>query len=180
MKADDGGYTHSTTSHQSPQKTSHRTADVPSDLPNRPTQSLRSAKELIRQRRSTVVPRITDIFALCQPHEEGERVGLRNAGAVKVGAENVTSGAIHKFMPHARAADQRGELRGHFDGNMRCGAIDPTAARQDAGGPFCKCIEPRWKWRFWCYQKLRRVRKRSRRAPLTTEKMNQFVRSRTD
>ncbi|RNC34517.1 putative SH3 domain protein [Trypanosoma cruzi] len=32
----------------------------------------------MRQRRSTVVPRITDIFALGQLHEKGERVGSRN------------------------------------------------------------------------------------------------------
>ncbi|RNC35246.1 hypothetical protein TcCL_Unassigned01898 [Trypanosoma cruzi] len=165
MKADDGGHAHSTTSHQSPHKTSHCTADVPSDPLNRPTQSLRSAKELIRQRRSTVVPRITDIFALCQLHEEGERVGSRDVCAVNVGAENVTSGAIHKFLPHARAADQREELPGNFDGNRRCGAIDPTAARQDAGGPRSKCIEPHRTWWFSGYQKLRRDRRRSRRAP---------------
>ncbi|ESS55298.1 hypothetical protein TCDM_13240 [Trypanosoma cruzi Dm28c] len=35
------------------------------------------------------------------------------------------------FLPHARTADERGELCGLFDGN-RCGAIDPTAVRQDA------------------------------------------------
>ncbi|RNF06885.1 selenocysteine-tRNA-specific elongation factor [Trypanosoma cruzi] len=116
-------------------------------------------------RRSTVVPRITDIFALCQLNEEGERGGSRNAGAVKVGAENVASGAIHKFLLHARAADQREEMPDHFDGNMRCGAIDPTAARQDDGGPCCKWIEPRWTWWFSGYQKLRRDRRRSRRAP---------------
>ncbi|MBE0184882.1 hypothetical protein E6W43_00010 [Bacillus sp. seq1] len=34
-------------------------------------------------------------------------------------------------MPHARTADERGKLRDLFDGN-RCGAIGPTAARQDA------------------------------------------------
>ncbi|ESS62613.1 hypothetical protein TCDM_09696 [Trypanosoma cruzi Dm28c] len=35
-------------------------------------------------------------------------------------------------MPHARTDDERGKLRGLFDGNIRCGAIDPTAVRQDA------------------------------------------------
>ncbi|RNF12836.1 putative dynein heavy chain [Trypanosoma cruzi] len=41
------------------------------------------------------------------------------------------AGQFTSFLPHARAADQREELSGHFDGNMRCGAIDPTAVRQD-------------------------------------------------
>ncbi|RNC32290.1 hypothetical protein TcCL_Unassigned05113 [Trypanosoma cruzi] len=40
--------------------------------------------------------------------------------------------AIYDLMPHARTADERGELCGLVDGNIRCGAIDPTAARQDA------------------------------------------------
>ncbi|RNC41445.1 hypothetical protein TcCL_NonESM09005 [Trypanosoma cruzi] len=35
-------------------------------------------------------------------------------------------------MPHARTADERGELCGLFDGNIRCGAIDQTAVSQDA------------------------------------------------
>ncbi|RNC58147.1 SH3 domain protein [Trypanosoma cruzi] len=68
---------------------SHRTADAPPDLSNRPTQSTR-AMELIRQRRSTVVRRITDISALGQ-YEESKRGGLRNVCAVSVGAGNVPS-----------------------------------------------------------------------------------------
>ncbi|EKG00670.1 hypothetical protein TCSYLVIO_008372, partial [Trypanosoma cruzi] len=40
-------------------------------------------------------------------------------------------GQFTTFLLHARSADKRGELCGLFDGN-RCGAIDPTAARQDA------------------------------------------------
>ncbi|RNE97047.1 hypothetical protein TcG_12742 [Trypanosoma cruzi] len=40
-------------------------------------------------------------------------------------------GQFTTFLLHARSADERGELCGLFDGN-RCGAIDPTAARQDA------------------------------------------------
>ncbi|RNC55221.1 SH3 domain protein [Trypanosoma cruzi] len=67
MKADDGSPIHSTTSRYSA-KTSHRTADAPPDISNCPTQSSRRAMELIRQRRSTVVRRSTDIRALGQPH----------------------------------------------------------------------------------------------------------------
>ncbi|KAF8307980.1 hypothetical protein TcBrA4_0002610 [Trypanosoma cruzi] len=88
--------------------------------------------ELIRQRRSTVVRRNTGGSALGQLYEESERGRSRDVGAVNVGAENVPSGAIHDLLPHAQTADERGELCGLFDGN-RCGAIDPTAVRQDAG-----------------------------------------------
>ncbi|KAF8276654.1 hypothetical protein TcBrA4_0124930 [Trypanosoma cruzi] len=41
------------------------------------------------------------------------------------------AGQFTNFLPHAQKADERGELCGLFDGN-RCGAIDPTAVRQDA------------------------------------------------
>ncbi|ESS61200.1 hypothetical protein TCDM_11223 [Trypanosoma cruzi Dm28c] len=88
--------------------------------------------ELICQRRSTVVRRNADILALGQLYEESERGRSRDVRAVNVGAENVPSRAIYDLLPHARTADERGELRGLFDGN-RCGAIDPTAVRQDAG-----------------------------------------------
>ncbi|RNC46072.1 hypothetical protein TcCL_NonESM04186, partial [Trypanosoma cruzi] len=130
MKADDGSPIHSTTSRYSAKK-SHRAADAPSDISHCPTQSTRRAMELICQRRSTVVRRNTGSSALDKLHES-ERGGSRNLGAVNVEAENVPSRAIHNLMPHARTVDQRGELRGLFDGNVRCGAIDPTAARQDA------------------------------------------------
>ncbi|ESS60517.1 hypothetical protein TCDM_11957 [Trypanosoma cruzi Dm28c] len=130
MNADDGSSIQPATSHQSPQA-AHRAADAPPYISNCPTQSLTRAMELIRQRRSTVVRRITDTPALGQLYEESKRGGSRDVGAINVGAENVPSGAIHDFLPHARTADERGELCGLFDGN-RCGAIDPTAIRQDA------------------------------------------------
>ncbi|KAF8276495.1 hypothetical protein TcBrA4_0131280 [Trypanosoma cruzi] len=90
--------------------------------------------ELIRKRRSTVVRRIADISALGRPHKEGERCGLINVGAVNVEAENASSGQFSTlfFFLHARTADERGELCGLVDGNIRCSAIDPTAAHQDA------------------------------------------------
>ncbi|RNC40632.1 hypothetical protein TcCL_NonESM09878, partial [Trypanosoma cruzi] len=126
----DGSSIHSTTSRQSSQA-AHRTADAPPDLSNCPTQSSRRAMGLICQRRSTVVRRNTDIPALGQLYEENERGVPRDLGAGNVGAENVSSWAIHDLMPHARTADERGELCGLFDGN-RSRAIDPTAAHQDA------------------------------------------------
>ncbi|RNF12153.1 hypothetical protein TcG_09062, partial [Trypanosoma cruzi] len=130
MNAGDGSPIQSATSHQSSQA-SHRAADAPPYISNCPRQSSGRAMELIRKRRSTVVRRITDISALGQLYEESERGGPRNVGAVNVGAWDVPSGAIHNLLPHARTADERGELCGLFGGN-RCGAIDPTAARQDA------------------------------------------------
>ncbi|RNC55727.1 hypothetical protein TcCL_ESM06765 [Trypanosoma cruzi] len=91
----------------------------------------RRAMELIRRRRSIVVRRIADISALGR-YEERERGRSRDVGAVNVGAGNVPSGASPKILPHARTHDERGELCGLFDGNIRYGAADPTAARQDA------------------------------------------------
>ncbi|KAF8275347.1 hypothetical protein TcBrA4_0136690 [Trypanosoma cruzi] len=126
MKADDGSPIQSTTSHYL-----HRTADAPPDVLNCPTQSSRRSMELICQRRSTVVRRNAEILALGQLYEESERGRSRDVGAVNVEAWNVPSGAIHNLLLHARTAEQRGELCGLFDGN-RCGAIDPTAVRQDA------------------------------------------------
>ncbi|KAF8281539.1 phosphatidylinositol 3-related kinase, putative [Trypanosoma cruzi] len=110
MNADDGSPIQSATSHHYA-RTLHRTADAPPDLSNCPTQSSGRAKELIRKRRSIVVRRITDIPALGQ-YEERERGGSINVCAVKVGAENVPSGAIYSLLLHARTADERGELRG--------------------------------------------------------------------
>ncbi|EKG08820.1 dynein heavy chain, putative [Trypanosoma cruzi] len=131
MNADDGSPIHFATSHYSA-KTSQSTADAPPDLSNFPTKSSGRAMGLVCQRRSTVVRRNTGSSALGQLYEESERGRSRDVGAVNVGAENVPSWAIHKFLPHARTADERGELCGLFDGNIRCGAIDPTAVRQDA------------------------------------------------
>ncbi|EKF99245.1 hypothetical protein TCSYLVIO_009840, partial [Trypanosoma cruzi] len=129
--AEDGSPSHSATSHQSSQA-AHRAADAPPDVLNCPTQLSGRAMELIRQRRSTVVRRIADIPALGQPHEERERGRSRDVGAVNVDAWNVSSGAIHNLLLHARTDDERGELCGLFDGNIRCDAFEPIAVRQDA------------------------------------------------
>ncbi|KAF8277285.1 hypothetical protein TcYC6_0016420 [Trypanosoma cruzi] len=110
IKADDGSPIQSATPGYYAQA-SHRAADAPPDITNCPTQSSGRAMELIRKRRSIVVGRNTDIPALGQLYEERERGGSINVDAVNVGAENVSSGAIHNLMPHARTADERGELR---------------------------------------------------------------------
>ncbi|RNC48741.1 hypothetical protein TcCL_NonESM01401 [Trypanosoma cruzi] len=119
----------------------HRTADAPSNVSSCPTQSSGRAMELIRQRRSAVVRRITDIPALDKLHEGSERGDSRDVCAVSVVAEKASSGAIHNLMPHARTTDERGELRDLFDGN-RSGAIDPTAPRQDAAVHFANGLNP--------------------------------------
>ncbi|RNC31731.1 hypothetical protein TcCL_Unassigned05735 [Trypanosoma cruzi] len=116
MNAGDGSPIQPATSHQSSQA-SHRTADAPPYISNCPTQSSGRAMELICQRHLTVVRRSTGSSALGQLYEESERGRSRDVRAVKVGAENVPSGAIHDFLPHARTADEREELRGFFDGN---------------------------------------------------------------
>ncbi|RNC35847.1 hypothetical protein TcCL_Unassigned01245 [Trypanosoma cruzi] len=128
-----GSPIHSTTSHQSAE-TSHRIADAPSDILNCPTQSLRRAMELIRQRRSTVVRRNTDISALSRPHKEGERCGLKMWAPSTWKQRMPLAGNFQRFffLPQARTADEQGELCGLVDGNIRCSAIDPTAAHQDA------------------------------------------------
>ncbi|KAF8285905.1 hypothetical protein TcYC6_0032970 [Trypanosoma cruzi] len=53
--------------------------------------------ELIRQRRLTMVRRITDIPALDRLYEESKRVRSRDVCAVNVAAENVSSGQFTAF-----------------------------------------------------------------------------------
>ncbi|RNC34624.1 hypothetical protein TcCL_Unassigned02580 [Trypanosoma cruzi] len=178
MKADNGSHTHSTTSHQYPQA-SHRTADASSDLSNRPTQSSGRAMELIRQRRSTVVWRSTDIPAFDHPYEESKRGGSRNVCAVSVVAEKASSGAIHNLMPHARTADQRGGLRGLFDGNIRCGAIVRSAARKDAAVRVANGSNPAGHGDSGVTKDCGAIGNEAG-APLTKEWVDQYIRSRTD
>ncbi|EKG06268.1 hypothetical protein TCSYLVIO_002634, partial [Trypanosoma cruzi] len=170
MNADDGSPTQFATSHQSSQA-AHRAADAPPDISNCPTKSSGRAMELIRQRRSTVVRLNTGSSALGQLYEESKRGGSRDVRAVNVGAGNVPGGAIHNLLPHARTADQRGELCGLFDGN-RCGAIDPTAVRQDAAVYVGNGSNPAGCGGFG----VAKVAVRSE----TKEEMNQVIRSRTD
>ncbi|RNF17917.1 hypothetical protein TcG_05281 [Trypanosoma cruzi] len=127
--------------------------------------------ELIRQRRSTVVRLNTGSSTLGQLYEESKRGGSRDVRAVNVGAGNVPGGAIHNLLPHARTADERGELCGLFDGN-RCGAIDPTAVRQDAAVYVGNGSNPAGCGGFG----VTKVAVRSE----TKEEMNQVIRSRTD
>ncbi|RNE95464.1 hypothetical protein TcG_13388 [Trypanosoma cruzi] len=88
-----------------------------------------------------------------------------------MGAGNVPSGAIHNLLPHARTADERGELCGLFNGN-RSGAIDPTAVRQDAAVYVGNESNPAGCSGFG----VTKVAVRSE----TKEEMNQVIRSRTD
>ncbi|KAF8302095.1 hypothetical protein TcBrA4_0050750 [Trypanosoma cruzi] len=134
--------------------------------------------ELIRQRRSTVVRRNTGSSALGQLYEESERGGSRDVGAVNVGAWNVPSGAIRNFLPHARTANQRGELCGLFDGN-RCGAIDPTAVRQDAAVYVGNESNPAGHGGSWVTKSCGAIGDEAS-APHTEEEMNQYIRNRTD
>ncbi|EKF33452.1 hypothetical protein MOQ_002681 [Trypanosoma cruzi marinkellei] len=77
-----------------------------------------------------------------QLHEEGERGVSRGVGAIKLRAEEVPSRAIRNLLPHARTADEGGEPRGLFDGNIRCGATDPTGVRQDAAVRVANGLSP--------------------------------------
>ncbi|ESS61054.1 hypothetical protein TcG_04305 [Trypanosoma cruzi] len=173
MNADNGSPSHSTTSHYL-----HRTADAPPYISNCPTQSSGKAMELICQRRSTVVRRITGSSALGQLYEESERGRSRDVGAVNVGAGNVPGGAIHNLLPHARTADERGELRGLFDGN-RCGAIDPTAVRQDAAVHIANGSNPAGCGDSGVAKDCGAIGEEAD-TPLRKEEMNQVIRSRTD
>ncbi|KAF8284330.1 hypothetical protein TcBrA4_0055420 [Trypanosoma cruzi] len=104
MKADDGGHTHSATHHQTPQKTSHRTADASSDRPNCPTRSTKRAEGAARE--------------TCAPPTREQR--MPPAGQFT---------AFRRTHEQPINEESRAAL---FYGNIRCGAADPTAARQDA------------------------------------------------
>ncbi|RNC52941.1 SH3 domain protein [Trypanosoma cruzi] len=178
MNAGDGSPIQSATSHQSSQA-SHRTADVPPDLSNRPTQSSGRAMELIRQRRSTVVRRNTDIPALGQLYEESERGGSINVCAVNVEAENVSSGAIYNLLPHARTADERGELRCLL---MAILDVAPSTRRQHARmlRSMSEMDRTPLDMMILGLQKIAARSETKQVRPLTEEEMNQVIRSRTD
>ncbi|RNC35355.1 putative SH3 domain protein [Trypanosoma cruzi] len=112
MKTDGGSPIHSTASQHFAQ-TSHRAADTLPDILNCPTQSSRRATELIRQRRSTVVRRITEIHASGRLYEESERGGLRNVSAANVGRRMPLAG---QFSTFCRTHEQpiNGESRAAF------------------------------------------------------------------
>ncbi|RNF20437.1 hypothetical protein TcG_03683 [Trypanosoma cruzi] len=100
MKADDGGHAHSATHHQTPQKTSHRTADASSDRPNCPTRSTRRAEGAARE--------------TCAPSTWEQR--MPPAGQFT---------AFRRTHEQPINEESRAAL---FCGNIRCGAADPTAA----------------------------------------------------
>ncbi|RNF21591.1 hypothetical protein TcG_02910 [Trypanosoma cruzi] len=111
--------------------------------------------------------------------EEGGRDGSRNVGDVRVEAENAPGRAIHDFLPHARTADERGELCGLFDGNIRCSAIDPTAARQDAAVHVGNESNPA-RHDDSGVAKIAARSETKQARPVKEEGMDQVIRSRTD
>ncbi|ESS63958.1 hypothetical protein TCDM_08124 [Trypanosoma cruzi Dm28c] len=175
--AGDGSPIQPATSHQSSQA-SHRTADAPPVLSNRPTQSSGRAMELIRKRRSTVVRRSTDTPALGQLYEESKRGGSRDLCPPTWERGMSLAGQFTTFLPHARTADERGELCGLFDGN-RSGAIDPTAARQDAAVYVGNGLNPAGHGDSGVTKNCGAIGDEAG-APLTEEGMNQVICSRTD
>ncbi|RNC39139.1 hypothetical protein TcCL_NonESM11545 [Trypanosoma cruzi] len=88
------------------------------------------------------------------------------------------AGRFTTFKPHARTAEQRGELCSLFDGN-RGGAIDPTAARQDAAVHVSNVCDPAEYDGFGATKIAARSETKQAR-PLTEEGMDQVIRSRTD
>ncbi|KAF8291111.1 hypothetical protein TcYC6_0127130 [Trypanosoma cruzi] len=134
--------------------------------------------ELIRKRRSIVVRRNTDISALGQ-YEERERGGSINVCAVKVGAENVPSGAIYSLSLHARTADERGELRGLL---MAILDVAPWTRLQYARmlRSMSEMNRTPLDMMILGLQKIAARWETKRTHPLTEEEMNQVIRSRTD
>ncbi|KAF8297232.1 hypothetical protein TcYC6_0082320 [Trypanosoma cruzi] len=130
-KADDGGRTHSAIPRQGSQA-SHRTADAPSDPSDCPTQSSKRAMELMRQRRLTVARRIAGIPALGRLCEDSERGGSRNVGAAKVGQGPPLTRRFAMFFASRTNSQWARRAARPFGCSIGCGAVGPTAARQDA------------------------------------------------
>ncbi|RNC50011.1 hypothetical protein TcCL_NonESM00338 [Trypanosoma cruzi] len=84
-----------------------------------------------------------------------------------------------QFTTFCRTHDERGELRSLFGGNIRCGAIDPTAVRQDAAVHVGNESNPAGHGDSGVTKIAARSETRQTR-PVTEEEMNQVIRSRTD
>ncbi|EKG00988.1 hypothetical protein TCSYLVIO_008041 [Trypanosoma cruzi] len=134
--------------------------------------------ELICKRRSTVVRRSTDTPALGQLYEESKRGGSRDLCPPTWERGMSLAGQFTTFLPHARTADERGELCGLFDGN-RSGAIDPTAVRQDAAVYVGNGLNPAGHGDSGVTKVAARSETKQAR-PLTKEEMTQVIRSQTD
>ncbi|KAF8289353.1 hypothetical protein TcYC6_0024440 [Trypanosoma cruzi] len=106
---------------------------------------------------------------------------LENVGAAEVEAENAPSGKYSTFffLPHARTADEQRELCGLVDENIRCSAIDPTAARRDAAVHVINESNPTWHDYSGATKNSVAIETKQAR-PLTKEGMGQFIHSRTD
>ncbi|ESS63459.1 hypothetical protein TCDM_08700 [Trypanosoma cruzi Dm28c] len=127
----------------------------------------------------TVARRTSDIHALDKLHEGSERGDSRDVCAVNVGAENVPSVAIYNLLLHARTADQLGEPCGLFGGNSLRGAIDLTAAHQDAAAHVADGLNPAGHGDSGATKTCGVIRGEAG-APLDRGRMDQYIRSRTD
>ncbi|KAF5225365.1 trans-sialidase [Trypanosoma cruzi] len=177
MNAGDGSPIQSATSGYYAQA-AHRTADAPPDLSNCPTKSSRRAMELIRKRRSTVVRRITDIPALGQLYEESKQGGLRDVGAVNVGAENVTS---RQFTTFCRTHEQPMNKESRAAFLMAIDVAPPT--RLQYARMLRSMLEMNRTPLGMVILELQKIAARSETQqahPLTKEGMGQFIHSQTN
>ncbi|RNC33955.1 SH3 domain protein [Trypanosoma cruzi] len=112
--------------------------------------------------------------------EEGERGGSRDVGAANAGAENASGGAIHSLSPHARTADQRGELCGPFlwQYSMWCRQHGPQHARMLRS--MLRMDRTPLDMVILGLQKLPVRSEKKLARPLTKKEMHQVIRSRTD
>ncbi|KAF8296271.1 SH3 domain protein [Trypanosoma cruzi] len=158
---------------------SHRTADAPPDLSNRPTQSSTRAMELIRQRRSTVVRRITDISALGQLYEESERGRSRDVCAVSVIAEKASSG---QFTTLCRTHEQPINEESCAAFLMAILDVAPSTRLQYARmlQSILEMNSTPLDMVILGLQKIAAQSETKQARPLTEEEMNQVIRSRTD
>ncbi|ESS55219.1 hypothetical protein TCDM_13323 [Trypanosoma cruzi Dm28c] len=127
----------------------------------------------------TVARRTSDTHALDKLHEGSERGDSRDVCAVNVAAENVPSVAIYNLLLHARTADQLGEPCGLFGGNSLRGAIDPTAAHQDAAVHVADGLNPAGHGDSGATKTCGVIRGEAG-APLDRGRMDQYIRSRSD
>ncbi|KAF8295015.1 hypothetical protein TcYC6_0095590 [Trypanosoma cruzi] len=136
----EGSPIQSATSHQSSQA-AHRTADAPPDLSNRPTQSSRRETGLFANDARLWYDESPTALLWASCMRKANEVA-REMWAPSTWEQRMPpAGRFTTFKPHARTAERRGELCSLFDGN-RGGAIDPTAAHQDAAVHVSNVCDP--------------------------------------
>ncbi|RNC40525.1 putative trans-sialidase [Trypanosoma cruzi] len=103
----------------------------------------------------------------------------REMCAVNVGAENVSSWAIHNLLPHARTADQQGEPRGLLAATLD---VAPLTRLQYARmlRSMSEMSRTPLDMVILGLQKIAARSETKQARPLTKEEMNQVIRSRTD